>query len=105
MSAPNARLSSRGGNGSLFGTAEQGNDGSDGKFHAIRHFESGLPLERFRRGLPPGYTGFVPMHADHDRPPAAYKLAGGPPPPVAYNGVTPRRGSSRDHVGRTAVRI
>lgn len=39
--------------------------GWDGKgaFHPVRHFHAGSAYERYRRGLPPGYTGYIPQDA------------------------------------------
>ena len=56
--------------------------GEDGKFHISRHFQDGtLPAERFRRGIPPGYTGSSPMRIAHEQP---HKPQGGAAPPVEY---------------------
>jgi len=34
-----------------------------GAFHPVRHFHAGSAYERYRRGLPPGYTGYIPQDA------------------------------------------
>lgn len=53
--APDWRTSSLPGNGR--------SRRADGSFSAIRHMERGHSgLERFNRGVPPGYGGFIPQH-------------------------------------------
>ena len=55
VAAPDSRTSARPGVG-----AQRHPDGS---FHVIRHIERGhCALERFRRGVPPNYGGFIPQH-------------------------------------------
>ena len=34
-----------------------------GTFHPVRHFHSGSAYERYRRGMPPGYMGHIPVDA------------------------------------------
>ena len=34
-----------------------------GTFHPVRHFHSGSAYERYRRGMPPGYMGHIPIDA------------------------------------------
>ena len=61
----------------------------------MRHFQGGTPaLERFRRGIPPGYSGSIPLHVEHNMPPQAYKPSQVASPPKAYTregpALTPR---------------
>ena len=34
-----------------------------GNFHPVRHFHQGSAYERYRRGMPPGYMGYIPQDA------------------------------------------
>lgn len=81
--SPGARYSNIPGDGTTAGASFQ--KVKDPEFHISRHTQPGTIVhERFRRGIPPGYSGYVPLHVEHNAPPAAYKPTGGPPPPIAY---------------------
>lgn len=101
--------------------------GADGVFHIKHHFTSGtLPHARFHRGVPPGYTGAIPMDVHHNAGGEAYKVGAEPsgltPRPSvwerlsssrgAYGHVTPRGGAATPRGagsftprGQTVVRI
>jgi len=61
-----------------------------GVFHPVRHFHSGSAYERYRRGMPPGYMGFIP----HDATPVTGGKVGviEKKHPVMYSTVRPANG-------------
>jgi len=61
-----------------------------GTFHPVRHFHSGSAYERYRRGMPPGYMGYIP----HDAVPVTGGKVGviEKKHPVLYSTVRPATG-------------
>ena len=62
-----------------------------GDFHPVRHFDAGSAYERYRRGLPPGYTGYIP----HDANPVVGGKIGviEKAHPILYSKVRPATGA------------